>query len=923
VTPTVTAVTITAAPAAITVGSTAVLQAQVTDNRGRKLKRLVTWELTGTMLERTDTSSAGTVEVRALRAGSAIIRATSENISSDSLTIQLRHRVPTISSVSPQIVEVRQPDLVLRVTGIAFVDASRVLWNGVPAQTTYVSSTTLDAVIPAGSVAPAGTHSVAVLTPAPGGGTSSAFSVEARNPLPAVTSISHETVPAGGEPFMLTVSGHRFVETSRVRWRGEDRPTSYRDSNTLEAVITASDIATGGTFEVSVVNDAPGGGTSNAAAVVVANPQPAIASVSYPTVTAGAIAFSITVTGNGFVPGSEVRWNGTKRVTTYRNSTTLEAGILAADVATAGRYELSVLNGAPGGGAADAVYVTVSNPAPTIGGVSPSSLNAGDPEFVLTVTGTGFAPTSEVHWDGTKQRTTFHNSTTLEAVIPASAIAAAGTGTVGVVSPGPGGGQSSTVSVSVNNAAPVLTGASATNVTAGGPAFVLTVTGSGFVPASVVRWNAVDRSTTYRSSTTLEAAIPATDLVTAGAYPVSVVSPTPGGGASNAVTVTVTNPAPAIASISPAKIAAGTRPLVLTIIGNGFVAGSVVQWNGQSRSTNHLSSTTLEATLLAEDIANPGSGTISVFSPPPGGGVSNASTVAVSDVTPAITSIFPPNATAGDSTFIATITGRNFVAGSSVRWNGQDRLTTYRSSDTLEAQIRASDVAAAGPADIAVINPSGGGSSNTISFAVNNPTPVIGTLSPNRYWDDDDIISITLLVRGSGFVPVSVVRWNGSSLATTYRNATTLEAIIPESEVAKVGEHQVSVLNPPPVGGVSSALPFPIGNEPWGIEIFDATEVTATSALLRGSADGYGLPIRARFGYREGADGPESYTEWSAAAPGKFEISMRLTGLKPSTSYEFWLEGTNAFGSSDTLPVLRFTTLSVSAPDVSPLDARH
>ena len=44
----------------------------------------------------------------------------------------------------------------------------------------------------------------------------------------------------------------------------------------------------------------------------------------------------------------------------------------------------------------------------------------------------------------------------------------------------------------------------------------LTVTGSGFVSGATVRWNGVNRTTTFVSATQLTAAIPASDLVTAG-----------------------------------------------------------------------------------------------------------------------------------------------------------------------------------------------------------------------------------------------------------------------------------------------------------------------------------------------------------------------------------------------------------------------
>jgi hypothetical protein len=82
------------------------------------------------------------------------------------------------------------------------------------------------------------------------------------------------------------------------------------------------------------------------------------------------------------------------------------------------------------------------------------------------------------------------------------------------------------------NPAPTVTGLDPGVVIAGDPGFTLTVEGSGFVFESVVRWNGEDRTTTFVSDRELTAAIPASDILTAGAAEVTVSSPTPGGGLS-------------------------------------------------------------------------------------------------------------------------------------------------------------------------------------------------------------------------------------------------------------------------------------------------------------------------------------------------------------------------------------------------------
>jgi len=105
------------------------------------------------------------------------------------------------------------------------------------------------------------------------------------------------------------------------------------------------------------------------------------------------------------------------------------------------------------------------------------------------------------------------------------------------------GGATVNVTFSSSNPMPTTTGLSPASAASGGPGFTLTVMGTNFVFGSVVRWNGVDRATTYYGSPTqLTAAIPATDIAAAGTATVTVFSPTPGGGTSNAQTFAIRAP---------------------------------------------------------------------------------------------------------------------------------------------------------------------------------------------------------------------------------------------------------------------------------------------------------------------------------------------------------------------------------------------
>jgi hypothetical protein len=252
-------------------------------------------------------------------------------------------------------------------------------------------------------------------------------------------------------------------------------------------------------------------------------------------------------------------------------------------------------------------------------------VTAGDPEFTLTANGSSFISTSKVRWNGADRTTTFVSSTQLTATIPASDVAAGGTVNVTVFNPTPGGGTSSEATFTINNPVPTLTSISPNSATAGGTGTTLTVTGTNFVPSSVVRWNGEDRTTTFSSATQLSATIPASDLAAGGTAQVTVFNPAPSGGLTDPLPFTINNPNPTITSIVPTSALAGTAGFSLTVNGTGFVTTSVVRWKGIDRPTTFLSGTQLAADISAADIAIAGTVQVTVFNPAPAGGLSAAS----------------------------------------------------------------------------------------------------------------------------------------------------------------------------------------------------------------------------------------------------------------------------------------------------------
>jgi hypothetical protein len=93
--------------------------------------------------------------------------------------------------------------------------------------------------------------------------------------------------------------------------------------------------------------------------------------------------------------------------------------------------------------------------------------------------------------------------------------------------------------------------------------------------------------------------------------------------------LTIVPPVPGITSLNPNAAVAGTSSLTLLVNGSNFTPTSVVRWNGSPRTTTYNGATQLSATISSADLASASNAQVTVFTPAPGGGTSNAVTFAV------------------------------------------------------------------------------------------------------------------------------------------------------------------------------------------------------------------------------------------------------------------------------------------------------
>ncbi|MGO8819065.1 MAG: IPT/TIG domain-containing protein [Terriglobia bacterium] len=192
-----------------------------------------------------------------------------------------------------------------------------------------------------------------------------------------------------------------------------------------------------------------------------------------------------------------------------------------------------------------------------------------------------------------------------------------------------------------------------------------------------------------------------------------------------------------------------------------------------------------------------------------GGGSATTDPPTNNNPAPTLSSISPTSATAGAAAQTLTITGTNFLSGSTVTYNGTAHTATFVSSTQLTISLSASDQATAGTYPVVVTNPApGGGSSSAVNFTVNNLAPSITSLSPNSA--TAGAAAQTLTINGTNFLSTSTVTYNNVAHTAAFVTATKLTIALSASDQATAGTYAVVVTNPAPGGGASNAGDFTV-----------------------------------------------------------------------------------------------------------------
>jgi RHS repeat-associated protein len=259
------------------------------------------------------------------------------------------------------------------------------------------------------------------------------------------------------------------------------------------------------------------------------------------------------------------------------------------------------------------------NPLPQVNSITPGTVFRGSGPIEIMIEGSGFIKTSTV----SSLQTDFTDNHHLKVTFPKDLLTNTGIYQLAVTNPPPRGGASNSVDLRIDNPTPVLNVLDPAEATAGTPGLIATVHGTGFLNDITTYYvNDIPRAATMIGPLKTQVQLTPLDLEVGRRLEFTARNPPPGGGKSNTLTLTVSNPVPTLSSLYPTAVKAGSPNLTLTLTGTKFLKTTTAYFKNNPVQTTYINSNRLEIFIPADAISTAGSYPVRIGNPAPGGGVS-------------------------------------------------------------------------------------------------------------------------------------------------------------------------------------------------------------------------------------------------------------------------------------------------------------
>jgi hypothetical protein len=179
-------------------------------------------------------------------------------------------------------------------------------------------------------------------------------------------------------------------------------------------------------------------------------------------------------------------------------------------------------------------------------------------------------------------------------------------------------------------------------------------------------------------------------------------------------------------------------------------------------------------------------------------------------------------------------------------------------------------------------------------------TPTLTSIAPSAVVEGP----YTLVVNGGSFAADAVVSLNGAPLATTFINAGQLQAAVPAA-LAEEAVDSVTVSNPGPEGGTSSALPLTVSDAPLSAsgQPLAAAEAGVLSGIVASFTDPGGAELAGHY---------SAVVDWGDGSSSQATLTPASGGFNVLASHSYEEEG--AYQATTTIVDDGGATVTATSP---------